>query len=285
MSAKSGHRSANVIIGEQLKKNASVLETAMRAHVITWMGPIQPPGDQMVRQAVEHRCKMGPSRRRLVVVLETGGGYIETAERIATTLRKHYPWIAFMVPNRAMSAGTVLAMAGDEIWMNYFSILGPIDPQVERPDGKRGLIPALGYLEKYNELVAKSAKNQLTPAEAAYFVKNFDAAEMFSYQQAKNLSIQLLKKWLVTYKFKNWKRTEKRNLVVTNKMRQERAEEIGKKLSDTSRWFSHGRGISMDVLQRDLNLHIEDIDAKPKVRDLGWTHWLRQPVNPQIAVG
>jgi hypothetical protein len=267
MRTKTAHRSANVIVSEQLKKNAADLETAMKAHVLTWWGPLQPPVDQLIKQAVEHRMKQGPRRaKRLAMLLQTSGGYIETAERIANTLRRHYSWVAFMVPNFAMPAGTVLAMAGDEIWMTYFSTLGPIDPQIERRDGK-GLMPALGYLAKYAELVEKSRKGTLTSVEAAFFIQNFDAAELFSYEQAKQLSIELLKEWLVKYKFKNWKKTKTRGHIVTPRMRRDRAEDIGKKLSQTDEWFSHSRGISMQVLRRKLNLQIEDIDANPEVRD------------------
>jgi membrane-bound ClpP family serine protease len=267
------HREANLLVSEQLKKNAEALELAMNGDVLTWWGPIQPPVDQLIRQAVEYRMKSGDGnrrRKRLAVILQTPGGYIETAERISDTLRTHYPWVAFIIPNIAMSAGTVLAMSGDEIWMDYFSILGPIDPQVEKisPDGSRkGLVPALGYLIKYNELVEKSRRGTLTSAEAAFFIQNFDAAELYSYEQAKNLSIALLKQWLVKYKFKNWKRTTTRRLPVTPRMRRERAEEIGTKLSDTNRWYSHSRGISMNVLQRDLKLKIENIDGNPRVRE------------------
>jgi hypothetical protein len=263
--SKSAHRSANVIVSEQLKKNAVALETAMKAHVLTWWGPIQSPADHFIRQAVEHRIRSGPKRKQLAMILQTPGGYIETAERIANILRKHYSRVAFMVPDMAMSAGTVLVMSGDEIWMNYFSTLGPIDPQVQRNDGRR--VPALGYLEKYKELVEKSRLNQLTPAEGAYFVQNFDPAELYSYEQAKNLSIELLKTWLVKYKFKNWKRTKTRGIVVTPEMRRKRAEEIGEKLSQTKKWCSHGRGIPMEVLRRDLKLEIADINKSKEISE------------------
>jgi len=266
MATKPAHRSANVIVSEQLKKNAVELEKAMNAHVITWWGPIQLPVDQLLKQAVEHRVKQSRRTKRLAMVLQTSGGYIETAERIANTLRRYYSWIAFMVPNYAMSAGTVLAMAGDEIWMTYFSTLGPIDPQIERRDGK-GLMPALGYLAKYAELVEKSRKGNLTSVEVAFFVQNFDAAELYSYEQAKQLSIELLKEWLVKYKFKNWKTTRTHGMQVTARMRRDRAEEIGTMLSKTDEWFSHSRGISMQVLRRKLKLEIEDIDSHLEVRD------------------
>jgi hypothetical protein len=266
---RAGHRSANVIVSEQLRKNAESLEQAMNAHVLTWWGPIQPPGDHLIRQAVEHRIDQGPRKRRLAFILQTNGGYIESAERIADTLRQHYSHVAFVIPDMAMSAGTVLAMSGNEIWMNYFSMLGPIDPQIERvrPDGRKGWVPALGYLLKYEELIDKSRKGTLTSAEAAFLIQNFDAAELYSFEQAKNLSIALLKEWLVKYKFKSWKTTKTRGIPVTMAMRRARAEEIGAKLSDTEKWYSHSRGISMQVLTKDLKLEIEDIDKNRAVKE------------------
>jgi hypothetical protein len=42
---------------------------------------------------------------------------------------------------------------------------------------------------------------------------------------------------------------------------------MGTILCDTKKWFSHGRGISMEVLRRVLKLEIEDIDGKPDVRN------------------
>lgn len=267
MPTKASHRSANVLVGEQLKKYADDLEHEMDSHVLTWSGPIQQPVDKLIRRAVEHRVKQGPRRNRLTVVLQTGGGYIETAERIANIFRHHDSWVSFMVPNYAMSAGTVLVMSGDEIWMNYFSTLGPIDPQLERRDGREGFIPALGYLEKYNQMVEKSRKGTLTSAEAAYFIQNFDAGDLYSYEQAKKLSIDLLKKWLTNYKFKNWKKTETHKRKVTPKMRRDRAEDIAQKLCDTERWYSHGRGIPMAVLERVLKLKIKDIEKSKPVAE------------------
>ena len=58
-------------------------------------------------------------------------------QRIAETLRHHYDRVEFIVPNYAMSAGTVLVMSGDAIHMDYFSVLGPIDPQVRDETGRQ----------------------------------------------------------------------------------------------------------------------------------------------------
>lgn len=126
-------------------------------------------------------------------------------------------------------------------------------------------MPALGYLEQYNRLIKKSRRSKLTTAEMAFLVEKFDPAELYSYEQARELSISLLKNWLVRYKFKNWNRTQSTGKKVTQKTKEKRAVEIAECLNDTTRWNSHGRGISMSVLRHDLNLQIEDFGTKPKL--------------------
>lgn len=189
---------------------------------------------------------------------------MDTAERIARIFRHHYQRVDFLVPSYAMSAGTILVMSGDAIHMDYASTLGPIDPQVRRGDG--GLVPALGYLEWYERLIAKSAAGDLTTAEAMFLVQNFDAAELYRYEQERELSIALLKEWLVKYKFKDWKKTADRGKTVTKKMRTDRAATIARQLNKTDRWHSHSRGIPMEVLRRDLKLHIDDFGEDPKLQ-------------------
>lgn len=182
-------------------------------------------------------------------MLETTGGFVEVAKRIAETLRKHYGLIEFIVPNYAFSAGTILVMSGDAIHMDYYSVLGPIDPQVQRPGGGQ-MIPALGYLVQYERLMQLSKKRKLTSAEITYLVEKFDPAELYRYEQARELSITLLKEWLVKYKFKNWKKTKTRKINVTKAMKTRRASEIAKKLNKTEKWHSHGHGISMEILKK-----------------------------------
>ena len=150
-------------------------------------------------------------------------------------------------------------MSGDEIWMDFFSVLGPIDPQVEGPKGE--LIPAHGYLVQYERLIDKSKKNTITTAELQFLVQKFDPAELYQYEQEMNLSVTLLRKWLVQYKFRNWDQTEARHRKVTEKMKRKCAEAVAHNLNDTKKWHSHGRGISMEVLRRDVKLKIEDFGA------------------------
>ncbi len=257
-----GHTVPEQLVEKQLHDYLGDLENLWFADVVTYLGPIVDGADDLIRDEVE---AIDPKRDRLFLILETGGGYIEVAQRIADTLRRHYQCVDFVVPNSCMSAGTVLAMSGDAIHMDYYSVLGPIDPQVPRA-GDGALIPALGYIAKYEQLIAKAKSPEgLTMAEITYLVQRFDPAELYSYEQARELSVTLLKEWLVKYKFRDWTVTASQKLTVTEQMKRDRAEEIAMALGDTSRWHSHNRGISMAVLDRDLNLQIEDLEKTPEI--------------------
>jgi hypothetical protein len=254
-------RNANEFIEQQLDERIREIESEYRAHAISFVGPIVSGVDDIIRLAAERRRSELPPRRKLVFLLTTTGGYIEVVQRIVATLRHHYQLIDFIIPNYAYSAGTVLAMSGDAIHMDYYSRLGPIDPQVETQKGR--LVPALGYLEKYNELIKKAQLGQITMPEVQLLIQGFDQAELHQIEQARELSVALLIEWLVKYKFKNWKKTQTRKLRVNKQMKMKRAEEIARDLNETKKWHTHGHGISMDVLNKDVNLLIDNYGEEP----------------------
>ncbi len=68
--------------------------------------------------------------RAVDVILETPGGAGEIAEDIVRLLHTKYREVGIIVPGYAKSAGTIIAMAGDEILMEPASALGPIDAQI-----------------------------------------------------------------------------------------------------------------------------------------------------------
>lgn len=253
---KSGN--ANDFIESQLDDRISAIEDALAADAIAFFGPIVGNVDDIIRIAVERKKQEASGRNRLVVILTTTGGYIEVVKRIVDTFRKHYTLVDFIVPNYAYSAGTVLAMSGDAIYMDYYSRLGPIDPQVETQGGR--MVSALGYLERYDALVKKANAGKISTAEIQVLLNSFDQGELYQYEQARELSVSLLKEWLATYKFKNWKITRTRKKRVTSAMKKASAERIARELNKTSKWHSHGFGISKDVLDRDLNIIIDDFE-------------------------
>lgn len=236
-----------------------MLENAFGADAIALSGPLIFGVDDLLRPCIEKKSKKAPIRNRLVFIVTTEGGYIEVVHRIVDTMRKHYEIVDFIVPNYAYSAGTILVLSGDSIHMDYYSRLGPIDPQVETLQGRN--VPALGYLERYNRLIKKAARRRISPAEIQLLIYGFDQAELYQYEHQRELSVALLEEWLANYKFKNWSRTRTRKRRVTPAMKKKRASQIAKQLNDTEAWHSHGYGISKDVLENKLNLIIDDSGA------------------------
>ena len=280
---------ANEFIEQQLDERLRAVEQAFNAHALSMNCPLLDGVDDILRNSIETKHRHGQAGEKLVVVITTAGGFIETVQRMVDTLRRFYQLVEFVIPNYAYSAGTVLAMSGDAIHMDYYSRLGPIDPQVETQRGRR--VSALGQLEKYNALIEKAQNGTITTAEVQLLIDGFDQAELYHYEQARDLSISLLEEWLVKYKFKNWKETETRKLTVTDEMKKERAVAIAKELNNTERWHSHGYGISMEVLQRDLKLLINDYGRDPTLsatirgyHDLLADYMLRRASNGVIHI-
>ena len=238
----------------------------MGADGLTIISPIVHGLEHRVKVAVEMREEPRPA---LFVILDTAGGVVEVVERIVRVLRHHYSEVRFVIPDRAMSAGTVLAMSGDEILMDYHSCLGPIDPQVEREDR---LVPALSYLSQYEALIEKSLNERLSTAELVLLQK-LDLAELHQFELARDLSIDLLRRWLAKYKFKDWVATETRGVPVTATMKEERAGWIARQLNDHQRWLTHGRGIDMGTLRDELKLKIQDYGAHPELRQAIWDYF------------
>src|SRR5437868_1611495 len=66
----------------------------------------------------------------LDIVLHTPGGLVLAALQIARAIRQHKGKVTVFVPHYAMSGGTLIALAADEIVMSNHAVLGPIDPQL-----------------------------------------------------------------------------------------------------------------------------------------------------------
>ena len=237
------------------------LEDIANSDVLCYSGPIVDGNENVFLDIIEELADSPDKRDSLMVVLTTTGGSAMAVERYVNIIRKHYEKVSFVVPDYAYSAGTIFCMSGDEIWMDYFSVLGPIDPQVKNKEGK--FVPALGYLDKVNSLIDKARNGSLTNAEFL-ILKDFDLAELRAYEQAKELTITLLKKWLVKYKFKNWNKHANGN-PVTLQEKEKRAEEIADKLGDNNIWKSHARPICIEELE-NLKLKIEDYSDKETLR-------------------
>jgi ClpP class serine protease len=68
--------------------------------------------------------------RPIDLLLHTPGGLVLAAEQIAHAVRDHPAKVTVLVPHYAMSGGTLIALAADEIVMDPHAVLGPVDPQL-----------------------------------------------------------------------------------------------------------------------------------------------------------
>lgn len=233
------------------------LEKRTKKDVLSIYGYILPEMDMRVRLAIEALDKS--RKEELLVILHTDGGVVEEVQNIVNVLREHYNDVHFLVPVKAMSAGTVLALSGNKIYMDYFSRLGPIDPQIL--DGER-TVPALSYLRQYEKLIEKSKEGNLSTAEFVLLNK-LDLAQLHQFDLAAQLSVSLIQDWLVQYMFKDDKAPSDKKAA--------RAKEVADLLNDHEKWFSHGYNINRQILQTELHLKIDDYsDIKTEVWAYFW---------------
>lgn len=80
----------------------------------------------------------------LDIILHTPGGLVLASLQIARAIKRHKGKVTVYVPHHAMSGGTLIALAADEIVMARDAVLGPVDPQL-------GEYPAVSILKAVNE--------------------------------------------------------------------------------------------------------------------------------------
>src|ERR1051325_12240886 len=82
-------------------------------------------------EAVLRAIRLTPSEQPIDLILHTPGGLVLAAEQIATALADRKGKVTVFVPHYAMSGGTLIALAANEIVMDPNAVLGPVDPQID----------------------------------------------------------------------------------------------------------------------------------------------------------
>ncbi len=202
--------------------------------------------------------------KKVDIYLETPGGSGEAAEEIVNFLRHNFEDVSFVVSGEAKSAGTIMVLSGDEILMTKTGSLGPIDAQMRIG---RTVVSAFDYTEwiekKYKEA---EEKGRLNPFDAT-MIAQISPGELFGVQHALKFAEDLVIKWLIKYKFKNWRETETRKIPVTDDIKKKRAKEIVDELINHAKWRSHGRSIKIDDLE-NIKLKITKIDEDAILQDI-----------------
>lgn len=81
-------------------------------------------------EAVLRAIRLTPDEQPIDLILHTPGGLVLAAEQIGKALVEHKGKVTVFIPHYAMSGGTMIALAADEIVMDPNAVLGPVDPQI-----------------------------------------------------------------------------------------------------------------------------------------------------------
>lgn len=104
-------------------------------------------------EQVLRAIRLTPPDVPIDLILHTPGGLVLATEQIARALLRHPAKVTVFVPHYAMSGGTMLALAADEIVMDENAVLGPVDPQL-------GNFPAASVLRVLEEKPVSAIEDQ-----------------------------------------------------------------------------------------------------------------------------
>ncbi|MBE3584060.1 MAG: ATP-dependent Clp protease proteolytic subunit [Limnochordaceae bacterium] len=113
------------------RRHSRVITLIHRQESIALLGiPVSRYIDVDDSEQILRAIKLTPPDMPIDLVLHTPGGLVLAAEQIAHALIRHKGPVTVFVPHYAMSGGTILALAADQIVMDENAVLGPVDPQV-----------------------------------------------------------------------------------------------------------------------------------------------------------
>ncbi len=128
---------------QSMEKNRSsrVITMIHRQETMSFLGiPIARYIDIEDSEAIMRAIRLTPPEMPIDLVLHTPGGLVLASEQIACALKRHQGKVTIFVPHYAMSGGTLIALAANEIVLDPNAVLGPVDPQL-------GYYPAASILK------------------------------------------------------------------------------------------------------------------------------------------
>lgn len=139
------------------------------------------------------------------IILHTPGGLVLATEQIAHALIRHKGKVTVFIPHYAMSGGTMISLAADEIIMDENAVLGPVDPQL-------GQYPAISILnvlkdkdrnEIDDETIIQADIARKAISQVYIFVKKLLAENKCSEEKAEHIATVLTEgRWTHDYPIK-----------------------------------------------------------------------------------
>jgi Serine dehydrogenase proteinase len=190
----------------------------------------------------------------LLLLLHTPGGSPDAAATIVSYLWSKFTKIEVLIPTYAMSAGTMIAMAGNNIIMGRQSQLGPTDPQLIMNNMPHS---AHSIVEQFDEAKKEIANSPQLAGAWLPILQPFGPALLQTARKAIAYTQQLVTQWLEQRMLAG-----EQNAATTSKAI---AEHLG-----GAQHGSHGRRIDREAA-RALGLKVTDLEGKPELQDSALT--------------
>ena len=139
---------------------------------------------------------------QLDLLLHTGGGSAEAADAIVSYLRQKFKNIRIIIPQAAISAGTMLACSSDEIVMGKHSFIGPIDPQfiLQTSVGIQA-VPAHAIIEQFEKAQKEIGDNPKLLNSWLPMLSQYGPALLIQCKNQIEFGQQLVESWLKSFMF------------------------------------------------------------------------------------
>lgn len=219
--------------------------------------------------------RIAATERKLDIFIATPGGSAEQVNLFVEAVRPRFDEVEFLVPYKAMSAGTLWALSGDRIWMDSRAFLGPLDPQVPSKEGNYVPAQALLMLLKKIQEDGQAAllKRENPPWSLIRLLDQMDQRQLGAAMSATSYVINTASAYLERHKFRTWNVHSSTQAPVTATEKKERAEWVAQQLASHDKWKAHGHAISRDVLWQELKIkidHPETVDGLQRAMRRLW---------------
>nr|WP_240924232.1 hypothetical protein [Thermococcus sp. 21S7] len=192
-------------------------------------------------------------------ILHSPGGSLTVAENLVDYLRDRYDYIRVIIPQAAMSAATMIALAADEILMAPHATLGPIDPQFMIPtENGYQMVSAEAILKQFEQAKQECSQNPNVLAAWMPILKQYPPGILIECQNAMALAKELVEEWLAEYMFHGQPDAE------------EKAHKIAEFLSSHEDTKVHDRHITRKKAMK-LGLNVQPLERDPDFYEMAMT--------------
>ena len=164
----------------------------------------------------ELREKFSGSTKELYVIVDSGGGDIDSAYNLALLFRRYAEKeLNFVVPRWAKSAATLLVFSGDKIYMSPIAELGPVDPQIFQMNPLEGRMEQFSplHIESTLELIRTEFERGSHKLAESLMQRLQFPLTLGSFKKSLDIGKQYITKLLTTRMFKGDKSKEKANSI------------------------------------------------------------------------